>query len=77
MGSVTSASLATSCISELCSVSEQALLNVSSVNSRKNFKKRILTSEPVITGRLGPDIVAMKEKVCGFFLVSNVKVSIQ
>lgn len=64
MQSVTAASLTSSSVMELHSVSEQALNGVSSVNSRRHSKKRVLPSEPVITGRLGPDIMAMKEKVC-------------
>lgn len=69
MQSATSTSLANSSVMEMQSVSEQVLHSVSGVQSRKHSKKRVSPSVPVITGRLGPDIIAMKEKVRTRFLL--------
>lgn len=66
MASLTSASLSTgSSVAQLHSVSEQMLRSSTSkclTNRSRNCKKRVLLPEPVV-GRLGPDILAMKEKV--------------
>lgn len=59
---VTATSLDSSSIMELHSVSEQALCCSGSVPSKRSTKKRVLPPDPIV-GKLGPDIMAMKEKV--------------
>lgn len=50
---------------QLHSVSEQVLCTGDVQNRKNKGKKKALPQEPVV-GRLGPDIMAMKDKVCCF-----------
>lgn len=69
MRSFTSTSLTSGSLMQLHSVSEQVLYTGGDVQNRNNKgKKKALPPEPVV-GSLGPDIIAMKDKVCFLILV--------